>query len=66
MSDQRIAPSPVGQTTGWRVHERGRLTHWIVDGVAGCGEPGTRWRAIAGVPRCPACERLAGGRHHGA
>jgi hypothetical protein len=39
----------------WRVHDRGRVTHLILDGSAACGEPGTNWRVVAGMSRCPAC-----------
>lgn len=44
------------EPTDWRAHERGRVLHMIVDGGAACGEPGTRWRAVAGVARCPTCQ----------
>jgi hypothetical protein len=50
-----IRPAPA--TLYWRVHERGRVTHLIIDGAAVCGEPGTGWRAVAGTPRCPACQQ---------
>ena len=44
------------QTSNWRAHERGRVTHLIVGGAAICGESGMNWRAVAGVSRCPRCQ----------
>lgn len=43
------------ETTDWRVHETGRVQHWMVDGLAHCGEPGAGWRVVAGIPCCAAC-----------
>ena len=43
------------ETTDWRVHETGRVQHWMVDGLAHCGEPGAGWRVVPGIPCCAAC-----------
>ena len=40
-----------------RVHDRGRVTHQVIGGVAHCGEQGTRWRSVAG---CPAVRPVSG------
>lgn len=40
----------------WRVHDRGRVSHWMVQGLAVCGEPGTGWRTVAGTAHCPSCQ----------
>jgi hypothetical protein len=46
----------------WRVHERGRVAHRVSSGgVASCGEQGTRWRSVAGIPSCPDCEQSGAG-----
>jgi hypothetical protein len=46
----------------WRVHERGRVAHRVSSGgVASCGEQGTRWRGVAGIPTCSTCEQLEPG-----
>ena len=51
------------QTSSWRAHERGRVTHLIVGGAAICGEPGMSWRAVAGVSQCPRCESAVADQH---
>ena len=60
----RPNPQPVEAlrpSTPWRVHERGRVAHQVVAGVAHCGEQGTRWRSVAGIPSCPDCEQSGAG-----
>jgi hypothetical protein len=39
----------------WRVAESGREAHLVENGAARCGEYGTGWRAVAGMPLCPVC-----------
>lgn len=58
MSTPTLAPTAMEQklqTPRWRVHETGRVMHLLVDGLARCGEPGSRWRTVAGIPTCPDC-----------
>ena len=58
MSTLTLAPSATNhglQTQRWKVHETGRVMHLLVDRLASCGEPGTGWRSVAGMPTCPAC-----------
>jgi hypothetical protein len=52
------------QTSNWRAHESGRVTHLIVGGAAICGEPGMNWRAVAGVSRCPRCQSAGADQHN--
>lgn len=58
MTDERPTASslPSVLAPDWRVHEQGRVTHLILNGLAACGETGTRWRAVAGMTRCPVCK----------
>ena len=58
MNTPTLVPNAVEhdrQAQRWRVHETGRVMHLLVDGRASCGEPGTAWRTVAGMPTCPAC-----------
>ena len=50
---------PDSSVNAWRAHERGRVTHLIIDGAALCGEPGTQWRAVAGMTPCATCQTAA-------
>ena len=43
----------------WRVCDTGREAHLVENGVARCGEPGTGWRVVAGVPLCAVCTDLS-------